>query len=315
MTYDEFIDEWSASESDTVSAHTSGSTGTPKHIRLSKPDMLVSARATNSFFGVVEGDVLAIPLAADYIAGKMMAVRAIDSGARLLTEQPSRRPLVMLPPETVVKIAAIVPQQIRGLAEARCRIENVIVGGGPVSPEDEAFALQSRPESDWWATYGMTETCSHVALRRFGEKYYKVVPGVTFSVTSDNRLIVSHGQATWSPVVTNDIVDLIDSHTFVFRGRADNAIISGGIKIHPEEVEQLIAPVMGTRRFYITARASAEWGSEVTLVVECPEDNELGARLLTEAAALAGSVRRPRSIIWLPEIPLTNSGKIIRQTF
>ncbi len=315
MTYQEFIKEWRSPDSSTVAAHTSGSTGKPKPIRLAKTDMLVSARATNSFFGVKAGDLLAIPLAADYIAGKMMAVRALDSGARLHSETPSRSPLTSLPAEAVVKIAAIVPQQIHGLAEARCPIENVIVGGGPVSPEDEAFALHSRPETLWWATYGMTETCSHVALRRFGTPHYKAVPGVTFSVTRDNRLIVSHDSTTWSPVVTNDIVELIDPTTFIFRGRADNAIISGGIKIHPEEVERLIAPAMEGRRFYVASRASAEWGSEVALIIEGPEDDDCAARLLAAAAELAGSVRRPRSVIWLPAFPQTSSGKIIRQTF
>ncbi len=116
-------------------------------------------------------------------------------------------------------------------------------------------------------------------------------------------------------MVTNDIVDLIDNHTFIFRGRADNAIISGGLKIHPEEVERLIAPALDPYRFYVTARTSAEWGSEVALVVEGAAPADGGRALLDAAALLAGRIRRPRSIIWLDSLPLTDSGKIKRQTF
>lgn len=313
MTYDEFIASWLDSTTLSIEAHTSGSTGKPKPIFLTKEDMRLSARATIDFFGIHAGDILAIPLAADYIAGKMMAVRALESGARLLAEKPSRNPLgeIVEP----IKLAAIVPQQIQGILKARCPIEHIIVGGAPVAPDVEKAALEMRPDSKWWATYGMTETCSHVALRPFGEEQFRALPSSVFSTTPDGRLVITHSSASWSPVITTDIVTLIDSESFIYRGRADHAIISGGIKIHPEEVEKLIAPAMEGRRYYITGRQSVDWGTEVALVMEGEPDASLEAKLLTRADALAGSIRRPRSVIWLSSFPLTQSGKIIRKTF
>lgn len=315
MTYDDFMAEWSDPATDHVGASTSGSTGKPKPVKIAKADMLMSARATIEFFGIGPDDTLATPLAADYIAGKMMAVRALDCGARLLVEKPSRSPLSSLSPDTRIKLVAIVPQQIEGLIASKCEVQHVIVGGAPTSPEAETAATQAWPRTSWWATYGMTETCSHVALRPFGDSRYHALPGVEFSLAEGDRLVISRLGATWSPVVTNDIVDLIDNHTFIFRGRADNAIISGGLKIHPEEVERLIAPALDPYRFYVTARTSAEWGSEVALVVEGAAPADGGRALLDAAALLAGRIRRPRSIIWLDSLPLTDSGKIKRQTF
>lgn len=312
---DRFIAEWLDDRLTAISARTSGSTGTPKDIALAKTDVAQSALATISFFDLNPGHLLALPLSPGYIAGKMMIARALISGATLWTEPPTRHPLASLPAGVTVRLAAIVPQQIDGLIAAPCTVENVIAGGGPVDPDTERLALRERPSTAWWATYGMTETCSHVALRRFGQPRYRGLPGVTFSLGDGDRLVISRAGAAWSPVVTNDVVELIDDTSFVFRGRADNAIISGGIKIHPEEVERLLAPAMEGRRFYIAARASAEWGQEAALVIEGPRDDAAASRLLDAAARLAGRIMRPRSVIWLDSFPLTPSDKIIRQSF
>lgn len=318
MTYEEFYAEW-GNDSDRVSAHTSGSTGTPKPVMLAKADMRLSARATIAFFGIKAGNLLATPLSADYIAGKMMAVRAAESGARLHVEEPSRHPLASLTPDTRVCLTAIVPQQIAGLIDAPCAIDHVIVGGAPCTPSQEREALTGRPDTRWWATYGMTETCSHIALRAFGDNRYHALPGVSLSLDARGCLVITAPEAGWSPVVTNDIVDLLDSTTFIFRGRADNVIISGGIKIHPEEVERIIAPALGDRRFYITAIASEQWGSEPRLIVEGEPDPDGGTALLERCDALLtatsgrrGHIMRPKSVRFVTQMPLTPTGKLRR---
>lgn len=318
MTYEEFYAEW-RNDSDHVSAHTSGSTGTPKPVMLSKADMRLSARATIAFFGIKGNHLLATPLSADYIAGKMMAVRAAESGARLHVEQPSRQPLATLSHDERVRLAAIVPQQITGLVAAQCAIDHVIVGGAPCTPEQEREAIGLRSDACWWATYGMTETCSHIALRAFGDNRYHALPGVSLSVDARGCLVITAPEAGWSPVVTNDMVELLDPTTFIFRGRADNVIISGGIKIHPEEVERIIAPALTGRRFYIRAVASSLWGSEPQLVVEGAPDSDGGTALLercdtllTAALGRRGHIMRPKSVIFIPSLPITSTGKLKR---
>lgn len=314
MTTASFIRQWM--EADTsIAAHTSGSTGTPKPIALSKSDMASSAGATIDFFGITSSDLLALPLSPDYIAGKMMIVRAMMSRATLWAEPPSRRPMTLLGPDVSVKLAAIVPQQIDGAIEARCSIRHIIVGGDAVPPDLEQKALAGRPDTSWWSTYGMTETCSHVALRPFGSDTYTALPGVSFSTGPDGCLVISRWGATWSPVMTRDIVELLTPSSFRFIGRADNAIVSGALKIHPEEVERLIAPAMGQRRFYVTSRPSALWGREVVVAVEGEEDPDGGEALLARLASLTGPIKRPRGVIFIPAFSMTDSGKVRRQKF
>ena len=100
----DFIREWE-SDCDYIVAHTSGSTGTPKEIRLPKSDMRVSAKATNSRFGITRRSVIAAPLSVDYIAGKMMCVRAIEAGCELLEMPVSNKVII----DRRIDLLAIVP--------------------------------------------------------------------------------------------------------------------------------------------------------------------------------------------------------------
>lgn len=304
-----FIDQW-LDDRDYVIAHTSGSTGRPKAVRLLKDDMALSARATIKFFGLHRGSKIVLPLSEDYIAGKMMVVRALLSHAHIISERPSRSPLSEKLPYQV-DLVAIVPQQIRGLLSSPCQIRNVIVGGGPISAEEERLALESRPEINWWATYGMTETCSHVALRAFGEEFFTALPGISFSLDPRGCLVINNPSASWSPVITNDIADLRDAGSFMWLGRADNVIISGGLKIHPEKVEKAFERVMGDRNFYIAGRPSEEWGSECILRIEGEPDQTLVAAIQPISKGLLPH-ERPKKIEFLPLFEYTSSGKIIR---
>ncbi|MDE7471183.1 MAG: AMP-binding protein [Paramuribaculum sp.] len=305
-----FIDQW-LDDRDYVIAHTSGSTGRPKAIRLFKNDMIVSARATNEFFGLHRGSKIVLPLSEDYIAGKMMIVRALLSHAHIISEPPSRSPLSERLPYSV-DLVAIVPQQIRGLISSPCAIRNVIVGGGPIPSDDEKLALSARPDIRWWATYGMTETCSHVALRAFGEDWFSALPGISFSLDGGKCLVITNQAASWSPVVTNDIVDLRDARSFRWLGRVDNVIISGGLKIHPEIVEKAFEKVMGSRNFYIVGRPSEAWGTECVLKIEGERDFDLETAIQEVIRGLIPH-HRPKSIEFVPSFQYTSSGKIIRK--
>ena len=311
MTFDEFREEW-FDPSPVICAHTSGSTGTPKPVTLLKSDMELSARATCSRFGITSSSVLAIPLGMDYIAGKMMAVRSFVSGARLVVLPPSRRPFSGYSGEPV-DLLAIVPSQIDGLLDGYVAgsVRNVIVGGAPMSAEQEKRLMDAG--INVYATYGMTETCSHVALRRGGTDEYEAMPGVTFDIDADGCLIVDTGGMSVGRVATRDIVPLISPPRFRWVGRADNCINSGGVKIFPETVERLLSEVMSGRDFYITSRESREWGQEVVMVVTD------GLRLTPEQRAAVDAAlprySRPKDIIYDEAPERTRSGKLKRRRF
>lgn len=332
-----FMEEWGSSCPHVV-AHTSGSTGTPKEIRLPKSDMIHSARATNRAFGINADSSLVCPLSASYIAGKMMIVRAIEAGCRLVMEKPSNHPLRDDYGE--INLLPAVPAQIPGLLDSQYvhHVKNVIIGGAPISARQEQLICDTAPFRAF-ATYGMTETCSHVALRRLGTPEFTAMPGVSFNVDARGCLaILSDGGYSFNRLQTNDVVDLQDTHTFIWRGRADNVVISGGLKLFPEEIEETVSAAISLPPFFIAGRPSDRWGQELVMVIERPDsatnsndfpkaiaskdirknpgtvfENLTSESLMAILRKILPSVKRPKEIIFVSHIPRTSSGKLIRR--
>lgn len=303
-----FVKEW-MSGAPTIAAHTSGSTGVPKAIALRREDMQASARSTNRFLGIETDSFMVCPLSADYIAGKMMIVRAFEAGARLLMTRPSRRSLfdgVDVASLPVIDLIPVVPAQIDAVIDAanQITIRNVIVGGAPVSSQQEQ-QLAGAPFTAW-ATYGMTETCSHVALRNItnGERHFTALPGVELSLDDRGCLVVNG-------LVTNDIVEL-DGRRFIWLGRADNVINSGGVKLFPEQLETTIGPLMPDGvEFYFTSRESKLWGREVVMVVLSDEIER--AKVMDVCRRELPCAGVPKEIIFDPDPEYTASGKLRRR--
>lgn len=332
-----FMEEWGSSCPHVV-AHTSGSTGTPKEIRLPKSDMIHSARATNRAFGINADSLLVCSLSASYIAGKMMIVRAIEAGCRLVMEKPSNHPLRDDYGE--INLLPAVPAQIPGLLDSQYvhHVKNVIIGGAPISARQEQLICATAPFRAF-ATYGMTETCSHVALRRLGTPEFTAMPGVSFNIDARGCLaILSDGGYSFGCLQTNDVVDLLDAHTFIWRGRADNVVISGGLKLFPEDIEKIVSASISLPPFFITGRPSDKWGQELVMVIERPDsatnsngvpkaieskdirenpgtvfENLTSESLMAILRKILPSVKRPKEIIFVSQIPRTSSGKLIRR--
>ncbi|MCM1484310.1 MAG: AMP-binding protein [Muribaculaceae bacterium] len=307
-----FVREWDAPQ-DYVKAMTSGSTGKPKPIRLMKADMIASARATVSFFGLDRGSSLVMPLSADYIAGKMMIVRALVAGCPLYVEHPSMTPLASCSvPE--VSLIPIVPSQIKGLLASPYlnRCSAVLVGGSAVSEADEQALIASGVAA--YASYGMTETCSHVALRRLGsDEPFHFLPGFRGNADERGCLVIESVHMSFGRLMTNDIVRFYADGGFTVVGRADNVIISGGEKIHPEADEHMLAKLMDGRAYYIAPRVSERWGMEPVLVVEGDGDGVLRDRIICGTRELLPRHHVPKDVIFVERMERTSSGKIIRR--
>ncbi|MDE6265587.1 MAG: AMP-binding protein [Paramuribaculum sp.] len=307
-----FIKEWFEG-GEYVIAHTSGSTGAPKEIRLLKRDMVASARATNEFFGISSSSVMGLPLSASYIAGKMMIVRSIVAGCRIHIARPGLNPLDEFPGDVRFDLLPIVPGQIEGLLSATdvCgRVAAVIVGGAPMSTAQEAALAASGIRA--YATYGMTETCSHVALRRIGaEDFFTALPGISFDTDSRGCLVINAPGFSFGKITTNDCVTLLSPSRFRWLGRADNVINSGGIKVHPEELEQTLAPLLGDRAVFVTSRSSDRWGSEIILCVEGQGFNK--DAFFAGVSKLLPRKLMPKEVVEIDCFKRTMSGKIIRE--
>lgn len=265
--YRPFLSDW-LNEEAYVTVHTSGSTGAPKPIQLQKSRMAAHARMTGEFFDLQPGDKALVCLPAAYIAGKMMLVRGIVLGLDLTFVAPDSRPLAGLQPQDFA-FAAMVPLQVEQSLqhdrEAFERIRTVIIGGAPISP---GLQEQLRDCSNQlYATYGMTETITHIAVQDVRqEEWFTPLSGVTLRQDHRDCLVIEAPTLVDEPVVTNDVVDL--SHQrFRWLGRYDNVINTGSIKVHPEQVEKVLAPFI-TQRFFIAGWPDEQLGQVVTLIVE-----------------------------------------------
>ena len=319
MDLEEFLAEWHT-DSPTVLVHTSGSTGKPKPMQVEKRRMEASARMTCEFLGLHEGDTALLCMSLDYIAGKMMVVRALTCGLRLIVQEPSGLP--QLPSPSTVDFTAMVPLQVWNLlhdAEGRERLKAVrhlIIGGGAI---DEVLEreLQDFP-NDVWSTYGMTETLSHIALRRLNgperSDYYTPFDGVSLSQDADGCLVIDAPAVHDGLLKTNDIVCFQqDQRLFKILGRKDNVICSGGIKILIEEVERLLRPHLSAP--YIITRAKDEkFGEIVVLLIEDGGWKVKGGRCRVKAICqqVLPKYWQPRQIIAVSHIPMTETGKPAR---
>ena len=314
MSLEEFLEEWN-NPSLYVHVQTSGSTGAPKPMLVEKQRMLNSARITCDFLGLHEGDTALLCMSLDYIAGKMMVVRSIERGLKLITVPPSGHPLSPLSTlHSPLDFAAMVPMQVYNSLQVpeECerlkQIRHLIIGGGAID-DVLAAALKTFP-NHVWSTYGMTETLSHIALRRLNgpdaSEYYTPFPSVKVSLNEEGCLVIDAPLVCPERLVTNDIAEL-SAGRFRILGRKDNVICSGGIKIQIEMVERQLRPHLQTP-FLITKRPDAKFGEAVVLLTEGTVDE---ARAVCER--ILPKYHHPRVYLHVDQIPLTETGKPARQ--
>lgn len=310
-----FIEEWN-SETPYIEAHSSGSTGNPKKIRLSKHDMLLSARATNDFFGINKHSILVCPMDYRFIGAKMMAVRSLISGAKLVSIPPSNH----FDFDCRADLLAVVPSQVDCILknEKLLRLtRNLIIGGAPLDDERRAALINAGIRA--YITYGMTETASHVALSALDSDVFTALPGITFSLDNRSCLIINMPERDVNRVVTNDIALLVDSQHFRWLGRFDNVINSGGLKIHPEQIEPVVKNVLKELKLpftdvQIVGTPSDKWGEEAVCLIETDRilDNNIRTIILTKIKKSVTDVRyTPHDIICVKKIARTPNGKKI----
>lgn len=310
MTFEELEKEWLSSQ-DFIEARTSGSTGKPKIIRLPKHFVERSARATNAFFGLNTGSRYHSCVAADFIGGKMMLIRALISGGRFSFEIPSNRPLSGLSREETIDLLAVVPSQMMHLLnnlDSLPRIRNIIIGGSSIHPELRKRIADSGLNS--YETYGMTETASHIALRRIGEspEPFSVINNVALRTDSRGCLVIGFDDGT--EIITNDITEINADGTFNILGRFDNVIVTGGKKLHPEEVEKIISERSGYD-LVISSLSHPKWGEEAVAVVSDSDAIPAIEKLLI--SDILPHWKLPKRILLMREIPLTPNGKTDRR--
>ena len=319
MTLPEFLSEWNDT-SERLLVHTSGSTGTPKPMWVEKHRMEASARITCDFLNLHPGDTALLCMPLDYIAGKMMVVRSLVRDLKLTVVEPSGHPFASLLPQHDASmppfdLVAMVPLQVYNTLQvpAECevlrRARHLIIGGGAID-DQIASRLKDFPNAVW-STYGMTETLSHIALRRLNgpdaSEWYTPFPSVRVGLSAEGCLVIDAPLVCAEPLTTNDLCELNDDGKFRILGRRDNIICSGGLKIQMEEVERLLKPHF-TVPFVITKRSDPKFGEAVALITE-------GNTAEAEKICRMHLPRHwmPRHYLHVEHLPLTATGKIARK--
>ncbi|MES2798058.1 MAG: AMP-binding protein, partial [Bacteroidota bacterium] len=320
-----FVNLWK-SGAETIQIKTSGSTGIPKVIDIKRGQMVASAKMTAQIFGLKEGSHLFCCLNVDFIAGMMMMVRAMELKAQVTVIEPVNNPFLNIHSDKKYDFAAFVPMQMEAILEndqskkylnKTSGLQNIIIGGAAVneniSTKIESIAIPC------FATYGMTETVSHVAIRPLnGENkspYFQKLNEIDFEIDDRNCLKIKGDCTDNQWVQTNDIVEMINSHSFKLLGRADRVINSGGIKIFLDRVEKDIETVVheyfhNNVRYFLFGIADQKLGEKLAIVIEAENPNFLtNCKDIFKNSTLS-RYSLPKEVFFMPTFIPTESGKI-----
>ena len=308
------------------SVHTSGSTGIPKKITLHRGQMEASARLTERALGLQAGYTALLCLDASHIAGQMMLVRSFVTGMNIVAVEPSANPWDHIANGLPIDFTALVPYQMHTILnspsakEKLNELKTVIIGGAPA---DEKLKLSvGSLKCKVFATYGMTETISHIALQKLNgadrQDYFQVLPGISIQTDQQGCLTIAANYLGPGKIVTHDLIEILSPHQFKWLGRLDNVINTGGVKVIPEKIEREVEHIfqeLGLQnRFFISGIEDPSLGSKVVLIVEGVQwDDALTQRIYKSLAGRLSRYEIPKEIRRLYRFVETDTQKINRK--
>ena len=305
----DFLNEWNGSKI-YLTVNTSGSTGTPKEIQLLKEHAVKSAQATGNFLNIKKGSTALLCLPINYIAGKMMLIRAFVLGLKLICIKPKSK--VSLKNQKI-NFCAMTPMQATCSKGVVQLIEKLIIGGAPIPPLlRRRLSLCS---TEIYESFGMTETISHFAMRNIskGESFFTVLPSIRIKIDEESRLSV---KMPWSRhwILTNDLAKPLNDRKFIWIGRLDNVVNSGGIKLFPEEIEKKLESMI-KYNFIIAPIPDKMLGESLILIVEgvLADKEKSQLQKIIDKTQVLNKYEKPKDIHLLSEFIRTPSGKINRR--
>lgn len=333
--YNGIVTDWINPAVEAIEAHTSGSTGSPKTIFLPKQLMHQSASRTIRYFGIDNNWLLGSCISAKYIGGKMMVVRAFEAKCQLICEKPSNRPVLndFLRSERPALIS-VVPSQMwhiltLPLTESDKLRIRFLIGGSALPPTLRDSIVENGVNA--WESYGMTETCSHIALRKVMKEEIPFTPltGIEIDKSPDDTLIIKNGAQ--EEIITNDLADIDSNGNFRILGRLDNVIISGGLKVIPEQTESKIKLLLASSHWssqisdlMIIPRPDNKWGEVPVLLLETtlPEEYNISSQAKQEIMTFLHKHKNlsllpqeiPQDILFIQCLPRTSNGKLRRNS-
>ena len=310
----DFLLNW-LDNNDYIEVSTSGSTGKPKCIKIKKQAMVNSAIATGDFFKLKPGDTALHCLPTKFIAGKMMLIRAIILGLELDIVEPRSKPNFNKNRNRDYDFSAMIPIQLQNSLDSCSNIKTIIVGGASVSKSLRENIKDLN--SNVFETYGMTETITHIAVKKLNnilnvsssaveKSHFQTLPNISISQDDRSCLIIDAPKVANGKIVTNDVVKLHSETEFEWLGRYDNVINSGGLKLYPEQIEAKLQNKI-SKRFFISSIADETFGEIVVLVLES-DSKDLNDSVFSELT----TYEKPKHIYSISQFIETDSGKVQR---
>lgn len=317
-----FIEEWLFGK-ETFLQHTSGSTGAPKIIEINRAQMIASAMMTINALALKPKENCLLCLSPDYIAGKMMIVRALINKMNIIAIEPTSNPLIDLTCD--IHFAAFTPMQMQTILSAQTsaqnirRLDKVILGGGYV--DTSLQKKLSEVKCDCYNTYGMTETVSHIALKKLNgsdqSDYFTILDEIEVDQDARDCLTIKGAVTNFQTITTNDRVRLVNDRQFEWLGRADNVINSGGIKIQSEKIELAVGAVFNdlsiTNRYFVAGLPDEKLGEKLVLIIEGNLQSARENEILRALKDQVGKYELPKSIVKTAKFAETSTGKIQRR--
>jgi O-succinylbenzoic acid--CoA ligase len=281
-----------------------------------------STRLTQQALGLTAGMNALVCLDTAFVAGQMMLVRGWETGMNLYVVEPSANPFREIPQALSIDFVALVPYQLeRILASNEAahfnHIKMALIGGAPL--EATTVEKLSHFSCRFFATYGMTETLTHIALRPLNgpqaSDRFRALPGIRIETDSRNCLVI-HAPHLGEAIITNDVVQIFPEGEFEWIGRWDHVINSGGVKIHPEQVESKLDTLFRehglTHRFFIASQPHPSLHQQVVLVIEGAPDPVV--QLWPQIRSVLNRYESPKQVLVTPHFAETASGKVDRST-
>jgi len=298
--------QWYQSSAPYLEVFSSGTSGPPKLIRHPREAVLASAQMSIDFFGISANNKIALSLPLDKIGGIMLAMRAFVAEAEIIPIDPQINPLGQLEPQEQVDFISLVPNQLMACSEEWFKAKQILVGGGPISAKLEAQIKEADLETLFWHSYASTETISHVAIRKVGEDFYRALNTVSFSQNPQSCLIINAPLLGIEALETRDRVELINEYEFRWKGRLDNVILSGGLKLYPEEIEQKLNLDIP---FFLSALPDDHLGESLAMAIL---EDDYSEQIKNSILSQLSGAERPKRLVLLSNFERTATDKIIR---
>ncbi|QNR23765.1 AMP-binding protein [Croceimicrobium hydrocarbonivorans] len=306
----EALHAWFLSDQSEFVISSSGTTGPAQDMHFKREAIFASAQMSVDFFGLNSQSRILLSLPLNKIGGMMLAIRAFLADAEIVAVDPVRNPLAQIPTDLKIDFVSMVPNQFVASKEYWSQVKTFLIGGGPLSNAVLSLVDEIKPTCEIWHSYASTETLSHVALKSLypnREEAYQAMEGVSFGVNEEQCLQISASALALDKLQTKDIVELIDAQHFIWKGRKDNVILSGGLKLYPEEIEnQLKLEVPG----FLWGQEDIELGQRMVWVMA---ESDYQASIPNTIKSQLQGPNRPKAILLVPKLEFTATDKIKRE--